>query len=152
MRVLTVVRNHVPAVDTPSAIAANVMRLVSCAVTPSASSLSHSASSVSGNAANNESRNADHINAGSSSNPSRQSRHIDESAGGKSSFGFLPLREDVMRHALLVGLAESLRLKIEHRAIPSVARHELVVRSELHDLSVLEHADAIGEAHGRKPM
>ena len=54
-----------------------------------------------------------------------------------------------MRHALLVVcFAEALRLQVEHRAIPAVLRHQLVVRSELDDLAVLEHADAIGEAHG----
>ena len=48
--------------------------------------------------------------------------------------------------------AETLRLQIEHRAIAPAERHQLVVRAELDDPAVLEHADAIGMAHGREAM
>src|SRR5689334_13960894 len=58
-----------------------------------------------------------------------------------------------MRHALLfLRFAEALCLKIEHRSVAAVLCHQLVVRPELNDASVLEHANAIGEAHRREAM
>ena len=56
--------------------------------------------------------------------------------------------EDVIGRPLLVlGRAEALRLQIEHRAVAAALRHQLVVRAELDDAAVLEHADAVGVAH-----
>src|SRR5437773_6247654 len=145
-RVLTVRRNHVPAVDTASATAATSTRVASCAATPSAISLNQSARSASGSAERSASANDQPMSAGSYLYPSLQSRHIEETAGGNS-------REDVMRHALLfLGLAKTLGLEIEHRAVPAPLCHELVVRPELDDASMLEHADAIGQAHGREAV
>ena len=53
-----------------------------------------------------------------------------------------PLRLDV----------EALRLQIEHRPVAAAERHQLVVRAELDDAAVLEHADAIGVADGREAV
>src|SRR6476620_3989424 len=109
-RVLTVRRNHVPAADTPSAMAVRRRRVASPVATASAINLNQSASSASGTAATSASPNDQSINVGSYSSPSRQSRHMDGSDAGSSSL----LAEDVMRHALLVRqLAEALRLQVE---------------------------------------
>src|SRR5689334_15092614 len=106
-------------------------------------SLNQSASRASGTADASDNTNAHVIMLGSYWRPSRHSRHIDDHAGGSSS------GEDVMRHPhVLVCFAEALGLEIEHRVIPAALCHELVVCPELHDLAVLEHADAIGETHG----
>ena len=48
--------------------------------------------------------------------------------------------------------AEALRLQVEHRAVAAAPRHQLVVRAELDDAPVLEHADAVGVAHRREPV
>ena len=54
-----------------------------------------------------------------------------------------------MRHPrFFFRVAEPLRLQVEHRAVPAVLRHQFIVRSELDDFPVLEHADPIREAHG----
>src|SRR5512138_2337686 len=148
-RVLTVRRNHVPAAETPRAIAVRRRRVASPAATASAISLNQSASSASGIAATSASANDQSINVGSYSSPSRHSRHMDGSAAGRSSL----LAEDVMRHALLVRrLAEALGLQVEHRAIAATERNELIMRPELDDLSVLQHADPVGQADGRESM
>ena len=58
-----------------------------------------------------------------------------------------------MRRALLVQrLTEALRLKVEHRAIAPAPSHELVVRSQLDDPALLQHADAVGETDRREAM
>src|SRR6476660_4348666 len=77
---------------------------------------------------------------------------MDGSDAGRSSFLTI-LREDVMRHALLVRwYTKALRLQVEHRAVAAAEGHELVVRPELDDLAVLQYADAVGETDGREPM
>ena len=53
---------------------------------------------------------------------------------------------------VLVELDEPRRLEVEHRAVAPAARHQLVVRAELDDGAVLEHADAVGLAHGREAV
>src|SRR5207248_2678415 len=50
------------------------------------------------------------------------------------------------------GGGEALRLQIKHRAVATAFGHELVVRAELDDLAVLEHADAVGVPHRGKAM
>ena len=76
---------------------------------------------------------------------------MEESAGGSSSLGVSG--EDVILAALLVlGRGEPLRLQIEHRAIAAAERHELFVRSELHDFPVLEDTDAVRVANRRKAV
>ena len=47
---------------------------------------------------------------------------------------------------------ETLCLQIEHRPIAPAERHQFVVRAELDDSAVLEHADAIGMADGGEAM
>src|SRR5260370_36282489 len=57
--------------------------------------------------------------------------------------------EDVIGQSLfLLRDAEALRLEIEHRAVAAALRHQIVVRAELDDATVLEHADAVGVAYG----
>src|SRR5580704_11846469 len=78
---------------------------------------------------------------------------MDESAGGRSSSLFMPASrarsgEDVKGHPLLAFRDETLRLQVEHRAIPAAPGHELVVGAELDHAAVLEHADSIREADG----
>src|SRR3954468_16535529 len=79
---------------------------------------------------------------------------MDENAGGRRSRAWpTSLREDVIRHALLfLGLAKTLRLKIEHRAVAAMLCHQLVVCPELDDLSVLENTDAVRLANGREAV
>src|SRR3954464_14003806 len=150
-RVLTVRRNQVAVAEMPGPSAETRTRRGRCASTPSPSSLSHTASSASGSADTSDNAKATSISAGSCRYPSLHSRHIDDSAGGRSSCG--RSGEDVILLALLVlGGVEPLRLQIEHRLIPSAERHQLVVRAELDDASLLEDADAIGLPHGGKAM
>src|SRR6266576_398827 len=152
-RVLTVRRNHVAAVDKPSPIAAPSTMPGLCSRTPLPSNISHKARSASGNAASCDSTNATAIKRGSWRYPSWHSRHMDDSAGGSGSIARSRSGEDVIRRALLLARgAEALRLQIEHRPIPPRKRHQLVVRAELDDPAVLEHADAIGMADRRKAM
>src|ERR1700675_2360658 len=152
-RVLTVRRNHVAAVDTPSPIAAPCTMPVLCSRTPLPSSISHKASSASGSAASCESTNATTIKRGSWRYPSLHSRHIDDSAGGSGSIARSRLREDVIRRALLfVRNAETLRLQIEHGPVAPRERHEFLMRAVLDDPAVLEHADTIGVADRGEPM
>src|SRR5690349_9899912 len=73
---------------------------------------------------------------------------MEERAGGSGPIWSLRSRENVIRGALLFGDVEALRLQIEHGAVAAADRHELVVRAELDDAAVLEHADAIGVANG----
>src|SRR5579872_5540383 len=130
-RVLTVRRNQVPATEMPSAIAARRTRATSCPSTPWPSSLSQRASSASGNAAAIARTNAQNIRVGSLRYPNLHSRHIDDSAGGRSSTGAAPFGlvsdEDVIGHPFLVFVAEALRLQVEHGAVPTAQRHQLVV-------------------------
>ena len=49
---------------------------------------------------------------------------------------------------LLLAEGEPLRLELEHRAVAPALGHELVVRAELDDPAVLEHADAVDVSHG----
>src|SRR5882762_7988013 len=146
-RVLTVRRSHVAAVDTPRPIAAPSTRPGLCSRRPLPSSISHSARSASGNAASCDSTNAETIRRGSWRYPSLHNRHIDDSAGGSGSIvpGVPGARsrsgEDVIGLALLLFWdVEALCLQIEHRPIAPGERHQLVVRAELNDPSVLEHA------------
>ena len=133
--------------------AATRTRLQSPCSTPSPSSLNQSASSASGSAASSASVNAATISAGSwlvaelAQPPHRRERRRQGVA----------LRGVVRRgrHSclpFLVFAAEALRLQIEHRPVAAVERHQLVVRAELDDLAVLEHADPIGVAHGREAV
>src|ERR1019366_5053170 len=148
-RVLTVRRNHVAAADTPRPIAAPCTIPGLCASTPLPSSISHKARNASGSAANCDSPNAAAIKRGSWRYPSLHNRHIDDSAGGSGSMARSRSGENVIRRALLaVRGVEALRLQIEHRPIAPAMRHQLVVRAELDDPAVLEHADAIGLADG----
>src|SRR6266478_5032623 len=158
-RVLTVRRNHVAAVDTPSPIAAPSTMPGRCCRTPLPSSISHKARSASGSAASCDSTNATTIKRGSWRYPSLHSRHMDDSAGGSGSIvpGVPGARsrsgEDFIGRALLLAWdAETLRLQIEHRPITSAECHELVVRAELDDPTMLEHADTIGMADRRETM
>src|SRR5882762_9615906 len=155
-RVPTVRRNHVPAVDTPRPIAAacNMPGLLSR--TPLPSSMSHKARSASGSAASCDRTNAATIKRGSWRYPNLHNRHIDDRAGGSGSIvagARCRSGEDVIRLALLVVRdVEALRLQIEHGAIASGERHQLVVRAVLDNPAVLEHADTIGMADGREAM
>src|SRR4051812_15210964 len=49
-------------------------------------------------------------------------------------------------------LAEARGLQLEHRAIPSAARQQLVMRAEFGDSAVFQNADAVGVAHGRESV
>src|SRR5688572_11982461 len=149
MRVLTVLRNHVPVAETPRPRAAARTMRGRPSSTPFPSSMSQRAIRASGSAASCDKPNAASINRGSCRYPSLHSRHIDDSAGGRSPAGE-GLVEDVIRHALVFLGGESFGLEIEHRAVAAAQRHELVVRTELDHASMLEHADAVGMAHGRK--
>src|SRR5207302_320799 len=63
------------------------------------------------------------------------------------------LGEAVISLSLLVlAGGEALCLKVEHRAVAAALRHQLVVRAELDDLAVFEHADAVGMTHRGKSM
>src|SRR5205814_8719129 len=70
--------------------------------------------------------------------------------------GGIASREDIENHLLFAFLGasghESLRLEIEHGEVATALGHELVVRSELDDPAVFEHADPICMAHRREPM
>src|SRR6185369_3008512 len=150
-RVLIVRRNHVAAVDTARPIAATCIRPVLCSTTPLPSSASHNARSASGSAASCDRANATTIKRGSWRYPSLHNRHIDESAGGSGAIVSAARSrsgEDFIRCTLLLRDVEALRLQIEHRPIAPGQRHQLVVRAELDDPAVLEHADAIGMTHG----
>src|ERR1700736_1917987 len=152
-RVLTVRRNQVAAVETPRPIAAPCTMPGLCSKTPLPSSMSHKARSASGSAASCDSTNATNIKRGSWRYPSLHNRHIDDSAGGSGSIARSRSGEDVIRRALLVVRnVESLRLQIEHGPIAPDERHQLVVRAELDDPAVLEHADTIGMADCREAM
>src|SRR5467141_3801996 len=140
-RVLTVRRNHVAAVETPSPIAAPFTVPGLCSRTPLPSSISHRARSASGSAASCDSTKATTIRRGSWRYPSLHSRHIDDSAGGSGSIARFRSGEDVIRRALLLRDVEALRLQIEHRSIAPRERHQLVVRAEFDDPAVLHHAD-----------
>src|SRR5258708_26419877 len=146
-RVLTVRRNHVAAVDTPNPIAAPSTMPGLCSRTPLPSNISHKASSASGSAASCDSTKATTIKRGSRRYPSLHSRHIDDSAGGSGSIARSRLGKDVIRGTqLFVRYDKALRLQIEHRPIAPCEGHQLVMRAELDDSAVLEHADAIGMA------
>src|SRR5207245_6101104 len=148
-RVLTVRRNHVAAADTPRPIAAPSTIPGLCSRTPLPSNISHNARSASGSAASCDSANAASIRRGSWRYPSLHNRHIDDSAGGSGPMARSRSGEDVIRRArLLVRDVEALRLKIKHRPIAPIQRHQLVVRAELDHPAVLEHADPVGMPDG----
>src|SRR5437879_1242677 len=155
-RVLTVRRNHVPAVDTPRPTAAACNMPGRCSRTPLPSSISHKARSASGSAASCDSTNAVAIKRGSWRYPNLHKRHIDDSAGGSGSI--VPgarsrSGEDVISLAfLVVRNVEALRLQIEHGPIASGERHQLVVRAVLTDPAMLEHADTIGMPDGGETL
>src|SRR5712691_12999677 len=159
-RVPIVRRNHVPAVDTPRAIAAMRMSPASCWSTPSLSSLSHSASNESGSAESSERISATNIRLGSKRKPSLSSRHIDGNAGGRSSTLRATLLtrpfgsdEDVIHHALLLfSRAEALRLQVEHGPVTSTQLHQLVVAAQFDNLAVLQHTDPVRVAHRGKAV
>src|SRR5262249_58559043 len=83
--------------------------------------------------------------------------HSDESAGGISSRApprlARPSGENVIRHAFLVfSRVEALRLQLEHGAVTSAERHQLLVTAQLDDAPMLEDADAVRMAHGREAV
>src|SRR6202167_5859886 len=149
-RVLTVFKNQVAAVDTPRPIAAPCISPIRCSRKPLPSNASHKPSRASGSAASCDKTNDTTIRRGSWRYPSLHSRHIDDSAGGSGSIACSG--EDVIGGALLLALdvnplgiqVKPLRLQIEHRPVAPGERHQLVVRAELDDLAMLEHADTIG--------
>src|SRR6516164_4624373 len=79
---------------------------------------------------------------------------MEDKAGGMSSRVAREFSaEDVIGLALLVlGCGEPLCLQVKHRAVAASFGHQFLVSADLNDLAMLEHADAIGVAHGRKPM
>src|SRR5262245_4538479 len=157
-RVLTVRRNHVAVADTPRPIADTITSPDRCSSTPLPSSANHTAMSASGNAESCDSTKATSMRRGSWRYPSLHSRHIDDSIGGSrskrvSGAGTAVSAKDVIRRSIFVfSGVETLRLQFEHRSIAPALRHQLVVRTELDDASVLEHADPIGVTHRRKAM
>src|ERR1700722_18163259 len=152
-RVLTVRRNHVAATDTPRPIAAPCTIPGRCSTTPLPNSISHNARSASGSAASCDSTKAATIMRGSWRYPSLHNRHIDERAGGS---GAITSRsrsgEDVICGSLLFRDVEALGLQIEHRPIAPGQRHQLIMRAELDDPAVLQHADTIGMADRGEAM
>src|SRR4029077_11370356 len=152
-RVLTVRRNHVAAADTPRPIAAPCNMRGRCSRRPLPRSISHSARSASGSAASCDSTSNVTIKRGLWRYPSLHNRHIEDNAGGSGSI--VPdvpgarsrSGEDIICLALLLFWdVEPLRLQIEHGPIATGERHQLVVRAELNDPAVFEHADTIGMA------
>src|SRR5262245_7451859 len=119
-RVLIVCRNHVAVAEMPRATRANRTEDQSARSTPSPSSLNQRASIASGSAATSAKVNAVTISVGSYRYPSLHSRQIEESAGGNGSMPVRASGEDVIPLPFLVFNAESLCLKIEHRAVASV--------------------------------
>src|SRR5690349_20156769 len=77
---------------------------------------------------------------------------MDDSAGGSASLFVRTSGEDVITLAFLVFAAEPLRLQFEHRPVAAVERHQLLMRAELDDPPLLQHADAVDVAHRRKAM
>src|SRR5205814_9631894 len=71
---------------------------------------------------------------GSASEPRSSPRHMAGRAGGRSSV------EDIELRSRLAVIAEARGLQLEHRAIATARRHQLVVRAELHHLAALQHA------------
>src|SRR5229473_8248551 len=150
-RVLTVRRNHVAAVDTPSPIAAPSTMPGLCSRTPLPSNISHNARSASGSAASCDSPNDITIKRGSWRYPSLHNRHIDDNAGGSGAIVSIARSrsgKDVIRRTLLFRDIEALRLQIEHRPIAPGERHQLVVRAEFDDSAMLKYANTIGMADG----
>src|SRR5580698_5225482 len=147
-RVLTVFRNQVAAVETPRPIAAPCISPVRCSRKPLPNRASHKASSASGSAASCDNTNDSTIRRGSWRYPSLHSRHMDDSAGGSGSSS----GEGLIRGALLFGQMEALRLQVEHGPVAAAQGHQLVVRTQLDDAAVLQHADAVGMADGGEAM
>ena len=75
------------------------------------------------------------------------SRHIDDSAGGSGAHAATAQARTSYVFPSSSGLGEALRLQIEHRPVAPAERHQFVVRAELDDAAVFEHADAIGLAN-----
>src|SRR5271156_6512231 len=151
-RVLTVRRNQVAAVDTPRPIAAPCITPVRCSRKPLPSSASHKASSATGSAASCDKTNDTTIRRGSWRHPSLHSRHMDDSAGGSGSSSGEGSGEGLIGGALLLGEMEALRLQVEHGPVAAPQRHQLLVRAQLDDPAVLQHADTVGMADGGEAM
>ena len=49
-------------------------------------------------------------------------------------------------------LDEAGRLHVEHRAVAAAEGHQLLVAAQLDHPAVLDHADAVGQPHGREPV
>src|SRR5881628_419046 len=146
-RVLTVLRNQVAVTDRLRPKTAITSRRRSAWTTPSPRSFSHSAKRASGSAASCDNANEATSIPGSWRYPSFSARHIEESAGGRRS------GEEIVSGSLFVrGGAEPFGLQVEHRAIAPALRHQLVVGAQLDNPAVLEHTDAVGVTHSRKPM
>src|SRR4051812_14524470 len=156
-RVDTVRRNHVATPERPIAMAAKSTRPRSCSSTPLPRSVSHTATSASGNAASSDRAKATTMSAGSRRYPSLHSRHMEDSAGGRSStVSALASREDIEGHLLLaferLSRDEPFRLHGEHRVVAPGGGHELVVRSQFDHPPVLEDTDAVGVADRGEAM
>src|SRR6516164_351016 len=156
-RVLTVPRNHVAVAEMPRPIAATCTSPGRCPRTPSPSSLSHNASRASGSTASCEKTNATSMRRGSKLNPSLHRRHIDRNAGGSLSPSFRAVPalsgEDIVRGSfLLFGRGEALGLHVEHRPVTSAFGHQFVMRAQLDDPPMFEHANAVCVPHGGKPV
>src|ERR1700684_4108987 len=147
-RVLTVRRNQVAAADTPRPIAAPCINPVRCSRKPLPSSARHNARSASGRAASSDTTTDTTIRRGWWRYPSLHSRHIDDSAGGSGSSS----DEGLIGRSLLFCKMEALRLQVEHGPIAAAQCHQLVVRAQLDDAAVLQHADAVSMADGGEAM
>src|ERR1700722_5854883 len=77
---------------------------------------------------------------------------MDWSAGGRGSRPGSCLGEGIIGGALLVGKMEALGLQIEHGAVATTQRYQLIVCTESDDPALLQHADAVSMANGRKAM
>src|SRR6202023_404292 len=54
--------------------------------------------------------------------------------------------------AAVAAIAEARRLQLEHRPVAAAGSHQLVVAAQLDHPPLQEHAEAIGEAHGREAV
>src|SRR6516165_7971494 len=116
--------SQVAADDRPMPAAAPRTSAGRCWTTPRPSRSSQSAIRAPGSADSCVRAKDATMSLGSWRSPSLQSRHIEDKAGGRSA-------EDVIRLPLFLRFGEALRLQIEHRAVATIARHQLVVRTEL---------------------
>src|SRR6266545_1340884 len=80
---------------------------------------------------------------------------MEDSAGGRSAGTgrVAPSGEDIELGLLLtLDDAERLGLQVEHRPVPAAERNQLVVRTKLHHLAVLDHTDPVGVPDGRETV